>query len=67
MRLFTLSFFYKPIFLIALALFYFMILTPIGLVLKVLGKDYLRIKFLKKSNSYWIKKDKPFISMKNQS
>ena len=44
---------------------YFFIITPIGLFLKLFGKDLLKIKFNKKS-TYWIKKTKNKTSMKKQ-
>ena len=47
------------------AIVYFIVITPIGLLLRIFGKDLLGIKFLKKK-SYWIKRDKDLGSMKNQ-
>ena len=44
---------------------YFFIITPIGLFLKLFGKDLLKIKFNKKS-TYWIKRAKNKTSMKKQ-
>ena len=43
---------------IVMALVYFVILTPVSLLVRILGKDLLGIKFLKKKNSYWIKRNK---------
>jgi len=46
--------------LIVLALFY-LIFTPVGIVLKLFGKDLLEIKFDRKRPTYWNKKEiKPF-------
>ena len=45
---------------------FFLIITPIGLVLKLIGKDLLRLKFDETNNSYWIKRDKDINSMKKQ-
>ena len=49
---------------IIMALVYFIILTPISLIVRVFGKDLLGLKFIK-TKTYWIdKKEKP--SMKKQ-
>ena len=37
-----------------LAILFFLIITPIGLLLRLFGVDYLQIKT--KKNSYWITK-----------
>ena len=44
---------------------YFIIITPIGLFLRLIGKDLLQTKF-SKNNSYWIKREKNIGSMKRQ-
>jgi hypothetical protein len=49
-----------------LGIVYFLILTPIGLLLRIFGKDLLKIKFSKKKNSNWIKKEKNLSSMDKQ-
>jgi hypothetical protein len=43
--------------LILSALFY-MIVTPIGLCMRLVGKDFLNQKFDKSAETYWIKRDK---------
>ena len=50
---------------IVMGVIYFFVVTPTGLLMKMLGKDLLN---LKKSNkdSYWIKKDNSNSSLKNQ-
>ena len=48
-----------------MALIYFIVLTPLSLIIRMLGKDLLKIKFSKK-NSYWIKREKNIGSMKKQ-
>ncbi len=50
---------------IVMGAIYFFVVTPTGLIMKMLGKDLLN---LKKSNkdSYWIKKDNSNSSLKNQ-
>ena len=37
----------------------FLIVTPIGLLLRIFGKDVLNLKF-SKANSYWLKKRKKY-------
>ena len=61
------DFLIKFLFFFVFFLIYFIILSPLSLILKIFGKDYLRIKFNKKVNSYWIKKNNKSISMNNQS
>ena len=51
---------------IVMALVYFVILTPISIIIRVFGKDLLGLKFLKEKNTYWIKRKKILGSMKKQ-
>ena len=46
-------------------LVYFLILTPIGLFMRLIGKDLLNLKFTKE-NSYWINRQKKMGTMKRQ-
>ncbi len=39
-----------------LALMYYLIFTPVGLVMKALGRDPLRLKHDQNAKSYWIKR-----------
>ena len=50
---------------IVMGIVYFAVVTPTGLIMKLLGKDLL---LLKKNNNqtYWIKKERIKSSMKNQ-
>ena len=50
---------------IVMALIFFIILTPIGLFLRLIGKDLLNIK-LNQNKTYWIKRDKEPGPMKRQ-
>ena len=50
---------------IAMGIVYFIIITPIGFFMRLIGKDLLRTKF-SKNNSYWIKREKNIGSMKRQ-
>ena len=49
-----------------MALVYFLILTPISLLVRVFGKDLLGLKYLKQKNSYWIKRKKEIGTMDKQ-
>ena len=44
---------------------FFLVVTPISMIMKILGKDLLNLKISKK-NSYWVEKDEIKSSMKNQ-
>ena len=44
---------------------FFLVVTPISLLMKIIGKDLLNIKYSKK-RSYWISKDKKIGSMRKQ-
>ena len=50
---------------IVMAIIYFFIVTPMAILLKLLKKDLLKIKFTPVT-TYWIKRDKKFGSMKRQ-
>ena len=50
---------------LVLLLVYFIILTPTGLLMRLLGKDLLRTKF-SKEKSYWIKREKNIGPMRRQ-
>ena len=49
-----------------MALVYFLILTPISLLVRTFGKDLLGLKYLKQQNSYWIKRKKEIGTMDKQ-
>ena len=51
---------------IVMGIVYFLILTPISILVRIFGKDLLRIKFSKKIKSYWIKRHKKPGSMTKQ-
>jgi hypothetical protein len=50
---------------IVMSFIYFLIITPIGLILRIFGKDILGLKFSSKK-SYWINRTKNIETMKNQ-
>jgi len=46
---------------IILGLFFYVVITPIGVVLRLLGKDLLEEKFHPSAQTYWIKREpEPF-------
>ena len=51
---------------IVMALVYFITVVPIGLIMQLLGKDLLRQKLDKNAKSYWIEREQPVGSMKDQ-
>ena len=50
---------------IIMGLIFFVVVTPIGFLMRVLGKDLLNLK-LNNDKSYWIEKKEPKSKMKNQ-
>ena len=48
-----------------MGIIFFFVVTPIGILMKILGKDLLNLKYSKK-NSYWVEKTEPKSKMKNQ-
>ena len=51
---------------IVMALVYFVILTPVSLIVRIFGKDLLSLKLLKEKETYWIERKKSLGSMKKQ-
>ena len=50
---------------IIMLIIFFFVVTPIGLFMRLIGKDLLRLRF-NKNKSYWIEKSEPNSKMKNQ-
>ena len=50
---------------IVMGIVFFLVVTPIGIIMKILRKDLLNLR-MNKENSYWIEKDKIKSNMKNQ-
>ena len=50
---------------IIMGIIFFLVVTPIGFIMRILGKDVLNLKF-NKNKSYWIEKTGPKSKMKNQ-
>jgi hypothetical protein len=60
---------YKVMNPLILGLLFFITITPIGLVMRLFGKDFLRLKLDRQASSYWIDRQPPGPppqSMKNQ-
>jgi len=51
---------------IVMSIVYFLVVTPIGLLMKIIGKDLLNIKYDKSKKTYWIKRNIPVGTMKRQ-
>ena len=51
---------------IIMGIIYFLVVTPIGLLMRLFGKDVLNLKLNKNESSYWVEKVGPKSKMKNQ-
>ena len=51
---------------IIMGIVYFLVVTPIGLFMRLLGKDLLKKDKVKNVSTYWIKRDKQNSRMKKQ-
>ena len=50
---------------LVMVIIFFLIVTPIGLLMRLLNKDLLNLKF-NDNSTYWIEKTEPKSEMKNQ-
>ena len=50
---------------LVMGVIFFFVVTPIGLIMRIVGKDLLNLKY-NLNKSYWIKKNGPKSIMKNQ-
>ena len=50
---------------LVMGIIFFLVVTPIGLLMRLLNKDLLNLRF-KNNSSYWIEKTEPKSKMKNQ-
>tara|TARA_B100000902_G_C26861928_1_gene693455 strand:- start:152 stop:535 length:384 start_codon:yes stop_codon:yes gene_type:complete len=50
---------------IIMGIIFFLVVTPIGLTMRILRKDVLNLKYTR-NKSYWIEKNGPKSKMKNQ-
>ena len=51
---------------IVMGIVFFLVVTPIGLILRIMGKDLLNKKYDKEKETYWIKRDTSIGTMKRQ-
>ena len=51
---------------IVMGLIFFLVVTPIGLIMRILNKDLLELKKSNLKNTYWKNKEKYNSSMRNQ-
>ena len=51
---------------IVMGLVFFVVLTPIAIIMRLIGKDILKRKFNKSEKTYWIYREKIKSSLKNQ-
>ena len=42
---------------VILTVFFFLVITPIGLIARLAGKDFLRLKLNRQAKSYWIPRE----------
>jgi hypothetical protein len=50
---------------LVMAIVYFAVITPIAIIIRILGKDLLKVKF-SKSSTYWINRTQKLGPMKRQ-
>jgi len=50
---------------VVMGIIFFLVVTPISIILKIFGKDVLNLKF-NNNKTYWIVKDGPKSNMKKQ-
>ena len=51
---------------IVMGIVFFLVVTPTGFIMKILGKDLLNTNFNKEIKSYWINRDNSKTSVKKQ-
>ena len=51
---------------IVMGIVYFLVVTPTGVFMRLLGRDLLKTSKVKNTSTYWIKRDKQKSSMKKQ-
>ena len=51
---------------IVMGIVFFVVITPTGLIMKIIGKDLLNKRYNNKSKSYWINREKSKGTMKQQ-
>ena len=51
---------------IVMSVVFFLVVTPIGIIMKIIGKDLINKKIYKDTKTYWINRKKAIGSMKRQ-
>ena len=51
---------------IIMGIVYFLVVTPTGVFMRLLGKDLLKTSKVKNASTYWLKRDKQHGTMKKQ-
>ena len=51
---------------VVMGIVFFIVVTPTGILMRLLGKDLLKKNKIKNESTYWIKRDKQNSSMKKQ-
>ena len=51
---------------IVMGIVFFLVVTPTGIFMRLLGKDLLKTNKIKNASTYWIKRDKQHSTMKKQ-
>ena len=51
---------------LVMALIFFFVVTPTAIIMRIIGKDLLNLKFNNKKKSYWLNKNDNNDDMKNQ-
>ena len=51
---------------IIMGVVYFLVVTPMGVLMRILGKDLLKMSKVKSASTYWIKRDEQQSTMKKQ-
>ena len=51
---------------IIMGIVYFLVVTPTGIFMRLLGKDLLKTSKVKNASTYWLKRDKQHGTMKKQ-
>ena len=51
---------------VVMGVIFFLVITPTGFIMRIMGKDLLKKRYDKKKKTYWIKRDQPIRTMKKQ-
>ena len=47
----------KIVTIFILTIFFFCVITPVSIILRLIGKDFMRLRSKIKENSYWVKRE----------